>query len=165
MCPPVARKKVHHMDFDTLVEVNKEVVALTREPHGFSPADSQKLSELVQQVEQRADNQDFEEAVAAKGSLLIYEIARGQFFRAGNKRTALVAGLAFLAKNGRMLDMKDPAFVDVVDRAGIAAADLDDLYAEVTRLISKGKAERRSWGRVVAETVERNKDFLAGLAS
>lgn len=153
------------MDFETLVEVNKGVVALTQEPHGFAPADGQKLAELVKQVEQRADNQDFESAVAEKASLLVYEVARGQFFRAGNKRTALVAVLAFLAKNGRTLDIKDPGFVGVVDRAGIAAADLDDLFAEVTRLMSKTKTERKSWERTVAAVIESNRDFLAALAS
>lgn len=161
----MARKTIHHLDYETLVDVNKGVVALTREAHGLSPADSRKLSELVKQVEQRADNQDFDEAVADKASLLIYEVARGQFFRAGNKRTALVAGLAFLAKNGRTLDIKDPGFVGAVDRAGIAAADLDDLYAEVTRLVSKAKTERKSWGKVVEATIEQNRDFLAGLGS
>ena len=161
----MARKIVHHMDFDTLVAVNRGVVALTREPHGFTPADGKKLAELVGQVEQRADNQDFEQAVPEKASLLVFEIARGQFFRAGNKRTALVAVLAFLAKNGRTLDIKDPGFVSAVDRAGIAAANLDDVYAEVTRLMSKTKTERKSWEKAVAETIERNKDFLAGLAS
>lgn len=161
----MARKTVHHMDFETLVDVNKGVVALTREPHGFSPADRRKLSELVVQVEQRADNQDFEAAVAEKASLLVYEVARGQFFRAGNKRTALVACLAFLAKNGYSLDVRDPGFVGVVDRAGIAAAGFDDLHAEVTRLMSKAKVERRSWERAVAGAIEENSDFLAGLAS
>jgi prophage maintenance system killer protein len=162
----VARKKtIHHMDFETLAEVNKGVVALTKEPHGFSPADRRKLVELVKEVEQRADNQDFEEAVADKASLLIYEIARGQFFRAGNKRTALVAGLAFLSKNGQALDIQNPEFVGAVDKAGVAAADLDDLYAVVTRLTSKAKTERKAWDRIVREVIVKNKDFLAGLAS
>ena len=161
----MARKTVHHMDYETLVDVNKGVVTLTREPHGFSQADRRKLSELIKQVEQRADNQDFEAAVAEKASLLVYEIARGQFFRAGNKRTALVACLVFLVRNGYTLDIKNPGFVGVVDRAGIAAAGLDDLYAEVTRLMSKTKTERRSWGKAVANVIEGNRDFLASLAS
>jgi prophage maintenance system killer protein len=161
----MARKTVHHMDFETLVGVNERVVALTGEPHGFSPADGRKLAELVEQVEQRADNQEFEEAVADKATLLIYEVARGQFFRAGNKRTALVAGLAFLTKNGHTLDIENQGLVGTVDRAGIAAADLDDLYAEVTRILAKGKTERRSWDKIIADVIEKNKDFLARLAS
>jgi prophage maintenance system killer protein len=161
----MARKTVHHMDFEVLVGVNERVVALTGEPHGFSPADGRKLAELVKQVEQRADNQEFEEAVADKATLLIYEVARGQFFRAGNKRTALVAGLTFLTKNGHTMDIENQGLVGTVDRAGIAAADLDDLYAEVTRLLAKGKTERRSWDKIIADVIEKNKDFLARLAS
>ena len=161
----MARKTVHHMDFETLVAVNKGVVALTGEPHGFSPADRRKLAELVKQVEERADNQEFEEAVAEKATLLVYEVARGQFFRSGNKRTALVAGLAFLTKNGRTLDIEDHGLVATVDKAGIAAADLYDLYAEVSRLVAVRKAERRSWDKVIADSIEKNRDFLAALAS
>ncbi len=164
-CAPVARKTVHHMDFETLVNVNKEVVALTGEPHGFSAADEKKLSELVKQVEQRADNQEFEEAVAAKASLLVYEVARGQFFRAGNKRTALVAGLAFLLKNGFSLNIEDPEFVGAVDKAGVAAADLDDLFGLVQSLAKKHSVERKGWDTVVAQIVSSNRDALTKMGS
>lgn len=153
------------MDFETLVKVNMDVVALTGEPHGYSTADGVKLSELVKQVEQRADNQDFEEAVAEKASLLIFEIARGQFFRAGNKRTALVAGLAFLLKNGFSLDIENPDFVGAVDRAGVAAADLDDLFGLVQSLAKKHPVERKSWENAVAQIVSSSHDALTKMSS
>jgi death-on-curing family protein len=161
----MARKTVHHMDFDALVETNRVVVTLTGEPHGYSQADGRKLSELVKQVEQRADNQEFEEAVAEKAALLVYDIARGQYFQAGNKRTALVAGLAFLIKNGHTVDIENEEFVSAVDKAGIAAADLDDLYAVIRRLASKAKSNRSGWDAVVKGAVDKHKEFLTKLAS
>lgn len=156
----MARRLVHHMDFDTLVGINKGVVALTGEPHGFTPADGKKLNELVQEVEQRANNQDLEEAVPEKAALLVFKVASGQYFRAGNKRTALVAGLVFLAKNGYKVDITNHDFVSAVDRVGMAAASLDDLYELMSRLAAKSKSDRRGWEKVVEATVESMKDFL-----
>jgi len=162
---PVGKKKIHHMDFETLVEVNKEVVALTGERHGYSRADGEKLSKLIEEVELRADNQDYEEAVAEKAALLMYKVASGQYFHAGNKRTAIVAGLAFLAKNGYALDIRKEEFVSTVDKAGIAAADLDDLYAVIMGLVTKSKTERKGWDGAVKGVVASNKEFLTRLAS
>jgi death-on-curing family protein len=161
----VAKKRIRDMDFDTLASVNREVVALTGERHEFSAADGRKLESLVKEVAQRADNQEYEEALAEKASLLVYDVARGQYFHAGNKRTALVSALAFLAKNGHALDVENAELVSIVDRAGIAAADLDDIYAIVKRLIVKAKTERRGWDRVVKESVEKHRNFLKDLAS
>ena len=162
---PVAKKTIHHVDFETLVRVNMAVVSLTKEKHDYAAADGRKLQSLVKEVEQRADNQEFEEAVAEKAALLVYDIARGQYFHAGNKRTALVAGLAFLVKNGYNVDIEDEEFVSTVDKAGIAAADLDDLHAVIKGLISKGKVERKGWEAVVRGAVEKHQDFLTKLAS
>jgi len=161
----VAKKTIHHVDFEALVEVNMAVVALTKEKHEYSSADGRKLRSLVKEVEQRADNQEFDEAVAEKAALLVYDIARGQYFHAGNKRTALVAGLAFLTKNGHSIDIEDEEFVSTVDKAGIAAADLDDLYAVIRGLVSKGKVERRGWDAVVKGAVQKHEEFLTKLAS
>jgi len=161
----VAKKTIHHIDFKTLVGVNMAVVALTKEKHDYASADGRKLRSLVREVEQRADNQEFEDAVAEKAALLVYDIARGQYFHAGNKRTALVAGLVFLIKNGHTVDIEDEEFVSTVDKAGIAAADLDDLHGVIRGLISKGKAERRGWDAVVKGAVQKHREFLTKLAS
>lgn len=159
------KKVVHHLDFETLVEINKEVVALTGEPHGYSPADGEKLEELVAEVESRADNVDFEEAVQDKASLLVFKIASGQHFHGGNKRTALVAGLVFLRKNGYKIDLKNPEFTSTVDKVGMAAANLDELYDVISRRASKGPAERKGWGKAVAEAVDSNRKFLTDVSS
>lgn len=161
----MAKKAVHHPGFETLVDVNRQVVSLTGEPHAYSKPDGEKLASLAKEVESRADNQDIEEAIAEKAALLVYKVASGQYFRAGNKRTALVAGLAFLMKNGYTLDLENEGLVSAVDRAGIAAADLDDLYAQIKGLIAKAKSERRGWDAVVKGVVEGNRDFLTKLAS
>ncbi len=162
---PMAKKSIHHMDFETLLAVNREVVALTKETHRYRAADGRKLEGLVKEVELRADNQEFDEAVSEKAALLVYRLASGQYFHAGNKRTALVAGLAFLMKNGHTLNLEDEELVSTVDKAGIAAADLDDLYALIRAHALKSKAERRGWDAVVKGAVEQNRAFLTRLSS
>lgn len=161
----MAKKAVHHMDFETLVEVNKEVVSLTNEPSEYTPADRRKLTEALAEVESRANNVSFEEAVPEKASLFVFKLASGQYFKAGNKRTALVAGLSFLRKNGFKLDLEDKDLVSTVDRVGVAAANLEDLYAIMERVTKKSKAERRSWDKVVKEIVATNKKALTDLGS
>ncbi len=161
----MAKKQIHHMDLDALLGVNREVVALTGESHEYSPADGRKLANLIREVQARSDNQEYEEAVAVKASLLIYDVARGQYFHAGNKRTALVAGLAFLEKNGHSLDIENDELVATVDKAGIAAADLDDLYAVVQGLISRSGASRKGWDGVIKGAVESHRDFLTHLGA
>jgi prophage maintenance system killer protein len=153
------------MDFDALVSINRAVVGLTGEPHEYAEADRRKLASLIHEVEERGDNLDFDEAVREKASLLVFKIASGQYFRAGNKRTALVAGLAFLVKNGRTIDIRNTEFVSTVDRAGIAAASLDDVYGVIERLQTKSKTERRGWDGVVRTLVEANGEFLARLSA
>jgi prophage maintenance system killer protein len=161
----MAGRTVHHMDLEALLGVNREVVALTGELHGYSPADGEKLKELIAEVESRADNQDFQEAVPEKASLLVFKIASGQYFHAGNKRTALVAGQAFLRKNGYKLDLSNPDFVSAVDKVGIAAASLDDLYGVMRGLIVRSPAERKGWDKAVKAVVESNAGFLKDLGS
>lgn len=161
---PVAKKTIHHMDFDTLAYVNGQVVALSGEPHGFAPADKKKLAALVKDVEHRADNQDFEEALAEKAALLVFKLASGQYFKAGNKRTALVAGFVFLKKNGYAIDIERPELVSAVDKAGIGAANLDDLYAAIRAALSKSKPDRKGWEGITKGAVQADKAFLAHLA-
>ena len=62
-------------------------------------------------------------------------IASGQHFHAGNKRTALVAGLAFFEMNGFTMDIKDSGLVSVLDKAGLAMADLEDVMVVLRRLV------------------------------
>jgi prophage maintenance system killer protein len=162
---PVGKKTIHHMDFDTLLQVNKGVASLTGEPYEYSKADGRKLVSLIKEVEQRANNQDFDEAVAEKAALLVFKVASGQYFRSGNKRTALVAGFVFLVKNGYTMDLENAEFVTTVDKAGMAAADLDDLYGVMKELVTKTKSDRKGWEGVVKGTVEKHKEFLTRLAS
>jgi prophage maintenance system killer protein len=162
---PVAKRTVHHMDFATLVAINADVVALTGEPHEYTPADGKKIEELLGEVEARADNQDFEEAVPEKASFLVFKVASGQHFRAGNKRTALVAGLTFLRKNGYKIELANPEFVSTVDKVGVAASTLDDLFSVMTGLIKKSPTERKGWDKASKEAIEANRRFLTDLGS
>ncbi|MDG6980863.1 MAG: hypothetical protein JRN51_07080 [Nitrososphaerota archaeon] len=158
-------KTVHHLDLDTLVHVNKSVVALSGETHSYSESDGKKMSALVKEVEGRADNAAPDESIPDKAALLMFKVASGQYFHAGNKRTSLVSGAVFLAKNGYSLKLNDISLVDVVDRAGMGAASLDDVYAVVRGLLTKGKADRKGWDSLVDSLILQNKDFLTGLAA
>ena len=163
--PRVAAKKIVHMDFPTLLMVNKEVVALTQESSSHTEADDPKLRELLADVESASAGRGPDDALPEKASLLIFKIASGQHFKAGNKRTALVAGFAFLRKNGYNLDIEDGDLVSVVDRVGIAAATLEDLQKLVLRLAVKAKAERKGWESLVTQSVESKTDFLTRISS
>ncbi len=156
----VGKRTVHHMDFEAVVGVNREVVALTGEPCEYSTADGKKITDLVKEVELRADNQEFEDAVTDKAALLVFKAASGQYFRAGNKRTALVLGLVFLSKNGYTVNIQDPEFLSAVDKAGMGAAGLDELFGIVRRLITKSPVDRKGWDKLVKEKVDSNKGFL-----
>lgn len=161
----MAKKTIHHLDFEALVGVNGAVVALTGEPHAYSEADRGKLAALVKEVEGRANNLSPGEAVPEKASLLMFKIASGQYFRAGNKRTALVSGVAFLQKNGYTVNIRDASLVDAVDRVGVGAASLDDVYAALGGLLEKAKVDRKGWESLVESLIEANKEFLTGLAA
>ena len=161
----MAKRTVHYMDLPALVAVNREVALLTREPSEYSEADGRQLGSLLKDVTSRADNQDFEEAVAEKASLLIFKLASGQHFKAGNKRTALVAGVVFLRKNGFTLKIDDPDLISVIDKAGMAEANLDDVFDAVKRLYMKSAADRKAWGAVVKQTVDGNRKFLTDIGS
>ncbi len=136
----MARKTIRHLDFRTLVMINKEVVSLTKERHEHSDEDDERLESLVSEVRMTANDQQFEEAVVRKASLLMIKIAMGQYFHEGNKRTALVAGSAFLKMNGYTIDMRDKEMVRVVDKAGIAGASLNEVY-EVTKKLIRNVTE------------------------
>ena len=161
----VGKRTVHYMDMLTLVDVNKEVASLTREPSEYSEADGKQLESLLKEVTSRADNQDFEEAIGEKASLLIFKLASGQHFKAGNKRTALIAGVVFLRKNGFDLNIKDPDLISVIDKAGMAEASLDDVFDAVKRLSSKSKVERKAWDATIRQTVDANRKFLTDIGS
>jgi len=161
----VAKRTVHYMDMPALVAANKEVASLTREPSEYSVADGKQLESLLKDVTSRADNQDFEEAVAEKASLLMFKLASGQHFKAGNKRTALVAGVVFLRKNGFKLKIDDPDLISVIDKAGMAEASLDDVFDAVKRLYVKSTVDRKAWEASVNQTVEDNRKFLTDIGS
>jgi hypothetical protein len=48
----------------------------------------------------------------------------------------------------------------VVDKVGMAAAGLDDVYSAMEDLVKKGEADRKSWSSVLKKAIEDNKDFL-----
>jgi death-on-curing family protein len=133
--PSALARTIRYLDFDTLVLINKEVVSLTRETHGYDEDDETRLKALLRSVKELDADKRRKDVITEKAALLVFKIASGQNFHEGNKRTALVAGLAFLRMNGSTLDIKDAELVSVVDRAGVATATLKDVKDVLERLV------------------------------
>ena len=128
-------KPVRHVDFRTLVMINREVVALTGDKHEYTEEDEERIKALLKAVEDLDGREDFRAVILDKASLLTFRVASGQNFHEGDKRTALVAGLAFLEMNGFEADIKDSGLVAAVDRAGIGTATLKEVKAALKKLI------------------------------
>ncbi len=126
---------IRHIDFGTLSMINKQVVSLTGEKHEYTEEDEKRIKSMLEEIEEVTRSNDLGAAIREKAALLIFRIASGQNFHEGNKRTALVAGLAFLEMNGYTLDIKNPRLVSVVDRTGVATASLNDIRTTLRKLI------------------------------
>lgn len=133
--PSALARTIRYLDFDTLVLINKEVVSLTREKHEYDEDDEKRMKALLRSVKELDAGKSRKDVIIEKAALLVFKIASGQNFHEGNKRTALVAGLAFLRMNGSTLDIKDAELVSVVDRAGVATATLKDVKDVLQRLV------------------------------
>ncbi len=72
-----------------------------------------------------------------KVSLFMRKLATGRHFHEGNKKTALVAGSAFLKVNGYTIDIRDAELVRLMDRAGISGATLIEVLEVIRRLIRR----------------------------
>jgi len=125
----------HDIDFETLVAINKEVVELTGDRHEYTEEDERRIRSMLKEVEEVGTTDDPKTAILEKAALLTFKVASGQNFHEGNKRTALVAGLAFLEMNGYTLDFRNPILVEVVDRAGVADATLNEVEDVLKKLI------------------------------
>ena len=133
----VVPKRIRHLDFSTLVIVNKEVVSLTGERHEHTEEDDKRLRSIVKEVRATANDEQFEEAIVQKVSLLMHKLATGQHFHEGNKRTALVAGAAFLKVNGYTIGIRDAELVGLMDKAGISGATLIEVREVIRRLVRR----------------------------
>lgn len=128
-------RAIRYLDFETLVLINREAVSLTEEKHEYEQVDEERIRRLIEEVKLARNEVDFSEAIVRKASLLAFKIASGQHFHEGNKRTALIAVSAFLRMNGNTIDIRDRDLVSVIDRAGIAAASLNEMESIVRRLV------------------------------
>lgn len=117
-----------------MILINKNVESLTGEEHRYEHEDERRAMSLLEHVENVKAASRHEE-ILQEASLLVFGLASGQYFHEGNKRTALVAGLAFLELNGSTMDIRDPTLVSVVDRAGISTATLNDVREIMNRLV------------------------------
>ena len=76
-----------------------------------------------------------------------------------------MAGVTFLLKNGYSMDIRNSTFVSTVDRVGVAAASLDDLFEVVAGLVKKSATERKGWENAIKQVVDSNRSFLVRLGS
>ena len=132
---PSKKNRIRLFDFQTLVNINKEVVSLTGDKHEYTREDERELRQLLTEVQETANAEERRESIIQKVSLLIFRLASGQHFHEGNKRTALTAGESFLRANGYTIEISDKELVQVVDKAGIGQAGLSEVREIVRRLI------------------------------
>lgn len=128
---------IRYLDFDNLVLTNREVVSLTGEKHEYDEEDEKRMKILLRSVKDLDAGETGKKVIIGKAALLIFKVASGQNFHEGNKRTALVAGLAFLKMNGYTLDIKDARLVSVVDKAGMATVTLKEVEAVIQKLVKR----------------------------
>ena len=128
---------IRYLDFDNLVLTNREVVSLTGEKHEYDEEDEKRMKILLRSVKDLDAGETGKKVIIGKAALLIFKVASGQNFHEGNKRTALVAGLAFLKMNGYTLDIKDARLVSVVDKASMATVTLKEVEAVIQKLVKR----------------------------
>ncbi len=132
---PSKKNRIRLFDFQTLVDINKEVVSLTGDKHEYTREDERELRQLLTEVQETANAEERKESIMQKVSLLVFRLASGQHFHEGNKRTALTAAETFLRANGYTIDISDKELVRVVDKAGIGQASLSKVREVMRRLI------------------------------
>jgi death-on-curing protein len=103
-----------------VVEMNKDLVARTGEPHGV-----RDMGLLESAIARPMHHWHYSEAeIAPLAVALLLGIAKNHPFVQGNKRTALVAADAFLHLNGYDLAVPDEALADpIIDVLSGAAPD------------------------------------------
>ena len=131
----MTEEKIRYLPFEILVRINREVVSLTKERHHSSEDDERSIRQLLVEVEETANDVGRSESIIQKASLLIFRIARGQYFYEGNKRTALVALQSFLAGNGFTMEIRDKDLTKIIDEVGIGHGSLSKVSQVVRRLI------------------------------
>ncbi len=129
------RNRTRYPDFQAIAKINRKVVALTSDEHAYTKDDEKRIRRLLANVRKAAKEEEPAESMIQKTSILIFQIAGGQHFHEGNKRTALAVAEAFLKFNGYTMDMKDTCLLDTVYRASIGQADLSNVRDIVRQLI------------------------------
>lgn len=100
---------MEHLSKEELIEINRRVVAVNRDPHAVQNAAN--LDYVVEILPEKYANKPEEEQVIWKSAFLLHFIAaKGHIFAEGNKRTALMATSSFLMKNNYSLRYDGPDF-------------------------------------------------------
>ncbi len=132
---PAKRIKIRYPDFQAIARINRKVVTLTSDEHAYTKDDEHKIRRLLSKVRKTANDEEPFESIIQKTSLLMFQIAGGQHFYEGNKRTALAVAEAFLKFNGYTMNMEDSGLLDVVYKAGIGQAGLSNVRDIIRQLI------------------------------
>lgn len=113
-----------------LIELNRELVALTGEPHGL-----RELGLLESAAAKPINHFHYgEENTVALAITLLLGIARNHPFVQGNKRTALAAAEDFLHLNGYELAVPDSeAFADLIVSALTGETSEQRLLGEIAK--------------------------------
>ena len=123
-----------------VVEVNRRVTKLTEDEHHIDEYDRERLSKLLNEVQNIGDSiRNPRQRITAKSSYLLYCIAARQFFHEGNKRTAYTVTMTFLILNGYSMPARDSKREKMLDliAMGHPSITLLDLEKLMRQLVTK----------------------------
>lgn len=126
------------MKYLTVEEVVK-IHAVAIELKGGSPEilDAGSVESAVEHVRQTFDGNLLYTTVEEVAAAYWHSITTNHGFRDGNKRTAVIATAAFLAKNGYALDMDDDEIIEVSLAIAGQGMSREEFFARVSQRVVK----------------------------
>jgi len=106
--------EIDYLTYQDVLDIHTEQLALYGGLDGIRDENSVRSS--LDMPRAGAFGQDFFPAIEDKAAAYLYHFAAAQGFVDGNKRTALVSCVAFLARNGFMLNCSNEEIYDVTMR-------------------------------------------------
>ncbi|KIS03202.1 type II toxin-antitoxin system death-on-curing family toxin [Paucilactobacillus wasatchensis] len=129
-------KNSFYLSADIVIAINHQVIELNGVPDQIATIkDANALNALITLPKQQAFDQELYPSIAAKGTSLFVKIIKKHVFADGNKRTAVIALLLFLRKNGFTLNVSQQQLADYT--LSIAQTDDNRLdYHEITQWLN-----------------------------
>lgn len=129
-------KNSFYLSADIVIAINHQVIELNGVSGQIATIkDANALNALLAFPKKQSFDQELYPSIAAKGTILFVKIIKKHVFADGNKRTAVIALLLFLRKNGFTLNVSQQQLADYT--LSIAQTDDNRLdYHEITQWLN-----------------------------